>query len=288
MAEKDITEKILADYNDIFADIVNVLLFDGKKIINENDLETTNSKSMYKTEKKIHELERDVSKFWLQSNIRISLIGFEHQTAHDSDMPLRVIGYDGSSYRAQCLNEESAQAHYPVITVVLNFGMHKWTKHKQLSDCFDIPDALKPYFSDYKINVFNIAFLSDDQVAMFKSDFRIVADYFVQMRKNKKYKPKEETIKHVDEVLKLMSVLTKDNRFLEAQNTESGKKVTNMCEALDIIENKGIAKGIAKGKAEGEAIMKKAMQLIYNEKLTAVDELVAHGIPKDTAIKALS
>ena len=27
MGEKDITEKILADYNDVFADIVNVLLF---------------------------------------------------------------------------------------------------------------------------------------------------------------------------------------------------------------------------------------------------------------------
>ena len=30
MGEKDITEKILADYNDVFADIVNVLLFGGK------------------------------------------------------------------------------------------------------------------------------------------------------------------------------------------------------------------------------------------------------------------
>lgn len=30
MGQKDITEKILADYNDIFADIVNVLLFHGE------------------------------------------------------------------------------------------------------------------------------------------------------------------------------------------------------------------------------------------------------------------
>ena len=30
MGEKDITEKILADYNDVFADIVNVLLFGEK------------------------------------------------------------------------------------------------------------------------------------------------------------------------------------------------------------------------------------------------------------------
>ena len=35
MGEKDTTEKILADYNDVFADIVNVLLFGGKIIVDE-------------------------------------------------------------------------------------------------------------------------------------------------------------------------------------------------------------------------------------------------------------
>lgn len=35
MGEKDITEKILADYNDVFADIVNVLLFGGKTTVDE-------------------------------------------------------------------------------------------------------------------------------------------------------------------------------------------------------------------------------------------------------------
>ena len=31
MGEKDITEKILADYNDVFADIMNGLLFAGEQ-----------------------------------------------------------------------------------------------------------------------------------------------------------------------------------------------------------------------------------------------------------------
>ena len=33
MGEKDITEKILADYNDVFADIMNGLLFAGEQRI---------------------------------------------------------------------------------------------------------------------------------------------------------------------------------------------------------------------------------------------------------------
>lgn len=41
MGEKDITEKMLADHNDVFADIINVLLFNGKRIVNENELQST-------------------------------------------------------------------------------------------------------------------------------------------------------------------------------------------------------------------------------------------------------
>lgn len=39
MAEKDITEKILESYNDVFSDIVNVLLFDGKQVLSPDELE---------------------------------------------------------------------------------------------------------------------------------------------------------------------------------------------------------------------------------------------------------
>lgn len=106
-----------------------------------------------------------------------------------------------------------------------------------------VPKYLEPYVNDYKINVYEIAYLTDEQVDMFTSDFRIVADYFVQMRKNKEYKPSQETIQHVDEVLKLMSVLTEDNRFVEVQQEGKGK-VKNMCEVLDRVENRGIEKGI--------------------------------------------
>ena len=37
---KDITEKVLEDYNNIFADIVNVLIYDGVKEIKERELLT--------------------------------------------------------------------------------------------------------------------------------------------------------------------------------------------------------------------------------------------------------
>ena len=39
MGEKDIAEKVLEDYNDVFADIVNVLLFQGEQIVKPEQLE---------------------------------------------------------------------------------------------------------------------------------------------------------------------------------------------------------------------------------------------------------
>lgn len=42
MGEKDIAEKVLEDYNDVFADIVNVLLFQGEQIVKPEQLEDKN------------------------------------------------------------------------------------------------------------------------------------------------------------------------------------------------------------------------------------------------------
>lgn len=72
MAEKDISEKILESYNDVFADIVNVLLFDGRIVISPDDLVEYGTRTAYKADGKLRELDRDVAKQWKKSNIRIA------------------------------------------------------------------------------------------------------------------------------------------------------------------------------------------------------------------------
>lgn len=89
------------------------------------------------------------------------------------------------------------------------------------------------------MNLYEIAYLSDEQVQMFTSDFKIVADYFVQMRKNGNYAASQAAISHVHELLQLMSVMTRDNRFEEAYNPEMERRETTMCEVLDRVEKKG-------------------------------------------------
>ena len=253
MGIKDITEKNLEAWNDVFADIVNVLLFKGKQLMKEDDLESDTKDSMLKADGQLHEQERDVSKFWKNGEIRISILGFENQTIQDYNMPLRVISYDGASYKQELLDRKLKQK-YPVVTLILYFGTDsKWTAPKNLHGCFIIPEELKTYVSDYKINVFNIAWLSDKIIEMFKSDFKFVAKYFQTKRKNRKYKPSNEEIKHVDSLLKMFSALTGDNAFERLYNDSSLKKGgVTMCDIVQGFVNEGIEKGIEKGILEGQ------------------------------------
>ena len=243
MAEKDITEKTLEAFNDVFADIVNGLLFKGEQVIQEQALTDAQPFSMYKADGDIHEMERDVAKYWNDTSesrisVRIAFLGFENQTEYEKDMPIRVIGYDGAAYRA----ELSQQDRYPVITLVLYFGDKPWGRNRTLYDAISVPEKFRPFVSDYRINVFEIAHLPEEAVHYFHSDFRIVVDYFVHRRTNPDYRPSDPVkFKHVDEVLKMLKAITHDDRFIEVLDGEGGKP-KDMCEVLDRVEERAVDK----------------------------------------------
>lgn len=249
MAEKDLAEKYLESYNDVFADIVNVLLFDGEEVVKPWELESCGEQGIYKADSRIREQNRDIAKKWVRKGIVFSFIGFENQTSIDKDMPLRTIGYDGAQYRVQykeCIRDENNKEiylkHYPVVTVVLYFGTVRWNCPKNLKGCFEVDARLDKYVSDYHINLFEIAFLSEETVQKFKSDFGIVANYFVQKRTGKRDFSQKE-IEHVDALMTMMRVITGDHRFEEILNKpKSGKGGVTMCELLEqmIAEGEGL------------------------------------------------
>ena len=248
MGEKDMSEKILEDYNDVFSDIVNVLLFHGQELIEPSALESISVHSQYKGEDaKLHEQERDVAKKWKRYNVQLAIIGIENQTAVEKKMPFRLIGYEGASYKSQL--QANAASIAPVVTIVLYFGEKHWCKERNIKSLMNIPKELDPYVNDYKMEVFEIAWLTDEQINMFQSDFRVVARYFSEKRKNKNYVPHDKTIlRHIDAVLKLLAVMSGDHRYetILADPEQKGK-VKTMDEALTKVINEGHARGLAEG-----------------------------------------
>ena len=252
MKDKDITQKVLEKYNDVFADILNVLLFNGRDVVEESTLIDALPMSMLKIDGRVRSQERDIAKYWRKSKINVALFGLENQTTPNKLMPLRVLGYDGAEYVKQSRKENIDKAKYPVITLVLYLGYEKeWKYPKTLFEVLDIDEDIKPYVNDFKINLFEIAYLDKEKINLFKSDFRILADYLYQMRINRDYIADETTIEHVEELLTLMSAMTGDNRFEETINDLKGKEKINMCEVLDRVEARGIEKGIEQGIEQG-------------------------------------
>lgn len=242
---------MLFDKNDVFADIVNVLVFGGKDKVDPQSLKSTGQKSQLKVSGIIHEQERDVSKLWVAGNTRICLLGLENQTKIEKDMIMRTISYDGATYKEQVIHNRLKNVQkwkpYAAMTLVLYFGKGHWTAPKSMKKLIGyIPPEVDRFVNDYFLHVVEVAYLKPETIALFKSDFKIVADYFVQSRKNKNYIPSPETIIHVEETLKLLSTLTGDNRFEENAKRviSKGGKVT-MCDVLNQVELKGRTEAVA-------------------------------------------
>ena len=71
------------------------------------------------------------------------------------------------------------------------------------------------------------------------------ARFFVEKRKDPDYIPNDPMeIEHVDKFLKLMAVLTGDNRYVDIVKLD-GKEIVNMCDVATRLENLGIQKGLA-------------------------------------------
>ena len=144
-----------------------------------------------------------------------------------------------------------------MITLVLYLGYDKrWNYPTTLLEILNVHKDIKSYVNDFKINLFEIAYLDRVKIDLFKSDFKILADYLYQMRTKRDYTADKTTIEHVEELLYLMSAMTGDNRFEETVNELKGKENVNMCEVLDRVEARGVEKGriegIEKGRREGK------------------------------------
>ena len=258
MSGKDAVEKTLESYNDVFSDIVNGLLFHGRQLIREDELTDAQSFSMYKADGKHLGQDRDVAKYWQKGQIRLSFIGLENQTRPDSKMPVRVINYDAAAYRAQ-LRDDGPGELYPVLTLVLYFGIkERWGRVRTLKGCLKkLPPELEPYVSDYGVNVFELAWLDDETVGAFKSDFRDVVEFLRCERTHSRYTGTERQLRHIQEVLALMKLLTADNTFdviepeIIKKNMQAGG-TANMSYVIQMIRREGFVDGKKQGFADGE------------------------------------
>lgn len=255
MAEKDMAEKKLEDYPEVFTDIVNTLLFSDSSIrLDENKIVDGPTESIYKAEEQDKEQRRDTFKYYDIGNkgilFCVAAYGIENQSTIDNVMPVRIMNYDASAYKSQVFDIKSSSKQtnqkrkriYPVITIVLNFSEKEWKTSRSLYDMMALPSDLAKYVQDYKINVFDVAFLEDDVIEKFTSDFKAVARFFKDKRLRLEANDTIE-IKHPAEIADLFSVFTGDEGYRDAvpnviKKKEKGEVIT-VCTYTETIRDSG-------------------------------------------------
>ena len=302
LGEKDILEKKLLMFNDVFADFVNGIMFDGKDVVKEDELVDLSGWSHYKGDDSKHRFQdRDVVKLWKKENVVISLIGIENQDIPDEDMVFRVISYDGASYRTQLVEKERRKRKkkvdkvaeksaekldiFPVITFVIYYGEEEWKHETTLHKRLNLDSELKHYVSDYSINLIDLKKLSEDDINKFKKDFKLIADYMV---KGSKHKADRIDLNHPEEVSELILRLTGEELPFEVECEEGGK---NMEKFFEPMFERAEARGRAEGKTEGESCLARLISLLMsegkNDKIKDVveNEVIRHGLYKEYGIQ---
>ena len=240
MGAKDLAEKNLLQYKDVFSDIVNVNLFGGRCYVSAEELSREPGELITKavSDDKLRQLQMDVPMKCKKHN-RSFFLCLENQSDKNNVMPVRDMGYQHAKYMEQIkAAKESNQktSNYPnpmtkelndsqklspVITLVLNYSQKEWET------------TIRQYQSDFK---YIVRYLSCG------NDRKKLDEYF---------QTTEFELDHPEAFLDWLSAVTNDRRYRKAkeliEETEGKGGKINMCVLLDMYEERGMAKGISQG-----------------------------------------
>ena len=272
LGEKDILEKKLLMFNDIFATSVNGIMFDGEQVVKEDELLDIPSWSQYKGDDSRYRFQdRDVVKLWKKQGIVISLIGIENQDIPDEDMVFRILSYDGASYRTQLAEKASRKRRnfesaknieieeksdiFPVITFVIYYGEEEW-KHKiTLCERLKLEGTITKYVSDYKVNLIDLKKMTEDDINKFKKDFRLLADYLAN---GSNHTSESTELNHPEEICELILKLTGEIVTIPEESEEGGKSMEKFFEPM-------FERAEARGVEKGENCLAKLISLLLSE-----------------------
>ena len=279
---KDSAEKRLEEWNDVFADIFDNLLFGGERVIEADTLVPLPTVSYTRqTDGTLRSGIRDIRKADRTGSQYRLICGIENQTGVDNTMPQRVMGYDYADYEEQIRkimdqNKQAGRPAYekrihddqrlvPVVTIVLYYGKdgEEWKRPKDLHDMMNFPEGIekqiRPYVANYPMNLIQVTKLTEKERGMLKSDFRLIAEYLAcgndERRLRRFLQADKQVIRHTEEVLGMMKEFTNNREYRDISrilNKEEKKKGgLQMLDIAKIYKNEGISQGINQGINQG-------------------------------------
>lgn len=290
--QKDVSLKTFWRDNEHFADLFNATVFNGKQVLKPDkltEMDTDVSATIHsKSYNESITRNRDVVKK-MSDGVEFNILGLEIQDKTHYAMPLRTMTYDALGYikeyndikKHHKLNKDSFSSHeeflsginksdrfHPIITLVLYYGESLWDGPTCLSDMMiSMPDNIKAYFSDYKLNLVQI--LDSDKYTFYNEDVRDVFN-IIRNIYNDDFDSiyREYESRNVDiDVMELICNITSVPKLMDlCTDTEQGGTV-NMCEAIKRFQAECESKGMKEG--------------IDSEKVNSIISMLEFGITKE-------
>ena len=290
--QKDVSLKTFWRDNEHFADLFNATVFNGKQVLKPDkltEMDTDVSATIHsKSYNESITRNRDVVKK-MSDGVEFNILGLEIQDKTHYAMPLRTMTYDALGYikeyndikKHHKLNKDSFSSHeeflsginksdrfHPIITLVLYYGESLWDGPTCLSDMMiSMPDNIKAYFSDYKLNLVQI--LDSDKYTFYNEDVRDVFN-IIRNIYNDDFDSiyREYESRNVDiDVMELICNITSVPKLMDlCTDTEQGGTV-NMCEAMKRFQAECESKGMKEG--------------IESEKVNSIISMLEFGITKE-------
>ena len=199
--EKDTVWKSYLSDDGRFADLVNGILFSGRQIVKEDDIEDLDTQTGYvkhpgekgKKNTKIRDTARKVR---FENNY--AHIGIECEEYVDYSMPLRDMNYHAGDYEKQAakirrrVKQEIRNLHggermyrfkkdsrvSPSVSLMLYCGKDEWDGPETLHDMINfagMPEEIRMWTQDYRMHVLEVRKMKD--TGMFRTDVRQVLDF---------------------------------------------------------------------------------------------------------------
>lgn len=213
MGQKDLAEKKLESFNDVFADVINNLFLFGD-YIDENKLIDHTTEGIIKDEYgHLFDSMKDVKKKYVDQ-FEIAIIGIENESNVNKYLPIKIMQYEAAEYIKQLkeIEDEKRERIVPVVTCVLNFSKRK-IKDKELLALMDVPNWLSGLVNEYSVKVVNVYYLPKEVKDKLQSDFKFVANVYSNEPDWEPYK--DLVPDHIEECGDVLTVLTNDYAYKE-------------------------------------------------------------------------
>ena len=277
MGKVDTVTKAYMRKNNFFADAFNYLIYDGKPVVNPEqlrELDTTEIAlpfGLRENEKgpsnDLVQKYRDILKSAVvmqEDEAAYILLGIENQTDIHYAMPVRNMIYDALQYGKQVADTAANHRKYdrfykedvlkPVVTLVIHFGADEWDAPLSLHEMMGTQnEKLMHYVQDYQIHLIDPAKLTEEDLKKFTSSLREVIKYIKYSKDKEKLSRilKDNSRMLIDREAALV-IKTITNTAIEISEKE--EKI-DMCKAIDDMLSEREARGEIRGIEIGELRM---------------------------------